>query len=276
MTFKYIRIVSDLHLEAYRGRNIETLAIDFLSKDSRDEESVLVLAGDISSAPDQLLSFISEVEDRFLKVIFIPGNHCYYHHDYDAWNQTMDDRFTEYLSNTEWSNGGVGYLEIDSVRFIFSTMWGDGGRTLQEQAQVGYGLNDFRIIKKSGIRFTVNDMQKIHKGQKAEIDRLLKVPYEGKSVVITHHMPSYRLCHPRFGNEINGGFAANCEDILAYDHAPDLWVGGHSHDSADTILWKTRYVANPLGYPQEFDEFREKSKFNSFKDGPKFISISEI
>lgn len=265
-----IRIASDLHLEQFRGRNIKTLELDFLPFDEQDAEAILVLAGDISSVPDQLIEFLKTVESRFRSVIFVGGNHEYYHHDYDAWNPTMDDRFSENLHNTVWSNGGVGYLEIDHVRFIFSTMWADGGSTLQEQAQVGYGLNDFRIIQKSGVRFTVQDMQKIHREQKAKIDEALMRPYDGKTVVITHHMPSYRLCHPRFGTEINGGFAANCEDILAYDHAPDIWIHGHTHDTGDGMLWKTRIVCNPAGYRSETG----KSEFNTFTDGPKFIEIA--
>jgi hypothetical protein len=77
------------------------------------------------------------------------------------------------------------------------------------------------------------------------------MPFNGKTVVITHHMPSERLCHPRFGPDLNGGFAADMEHILAYDHAPSLWIHGHTHDTIDTRLWKTRIVCNPSGYSQE-------------------------
>jgi Icc-related predicted phosphoesterase len=32
------------------------------------------------------------------------------------------------------------------------------------------------------------------------------------------------------------------------DHGPDLWVHGHTHNSFDYILGKTRVVVNPYGY----------------------------
>lgn len=271
--FKHIRVVSDLHLEAFRGRDISTLVIDFLPADERDADSVLVLAGDISADPNQLVGFIREVESRFIRVIYVSGNHEYYRHEMDAWNATLEDRFIENLSNTTWGTSAVGYFELDDVRFIFGTLWADGGKTLEEQARVGYGLNDFRVIRKGLRIFNVRDMQDIHREQKASIDRVLKDEFDGVSVVVTHHLPSYRLCHPRFGTEINGGFASNCEDILAYDHAPALWIFGHSHDSHDDRMWKTRLVSNPVGYPREFGV---DSEYNTFKQGPKFIDVQDL
>lgn len=270
-----IRIASDLHLEAFRGRDMEALVVDVLHTDEQDADSVLVLAGDISSDPNQLITFIKAIEPRFAKVIYIPGNHEYYRHNYDAWNSEMNDRFAVTLTNTVWANDDVGVYTDGNVRVIFGTLWADGGTSLAEQARVGYGLNDFRVISigakmNENRQFTVTDMIKIHKKQKATITTLLNASFDGTTVVATHHMPTYRLCHPRFGSDINGGFAANCEDILAYDHAPAVWIYGHTHDSGDGVMWKTRLVANPRGYPQEFSS---DSEFNSYKLSPKFIEV---
>lgn len=265
-----IRIASDLHLEAYRGRNIETLVNDVLPIDQQDAESILVLAGDISSDQSQLLSFLFTIDGRFKKVIYIPGNHEYYRHNYDQWNIDMFDRFSRMLTNTVWAFDSVKEYVDGDVRFIFGTMWADGGKTLEEQAKVGYGLNDFRVIRKGFRTFSVPDMMAIFAAQKQEIQRYLLLPHAGKTVVITHHIPSYRLCHPRFGNEINGGFAGNCDDILAYDHAPDIWIHGHTHDCGDGTMWNTRIIANPMGYPYEFGP---ESEFNNYKVAPKFIEV---
>ena len=32
------------------------------------------------------------------------------------------------------------------------------------------------------------------------------------------------------------------------DHSPDLWVHGHTHNSLDYALGRTRVVVNPCGY----------------------------
>lgn len=283
MTLKYIRICSDLHLEGFRGRNLETLALDFVPHDDRDSESILVLAGDISSIPDQLIEFIRVVEPRFDRVLFVAGNHELYHHNYTAWNLEMADRFMKYLPNVIAEPGRVGYHEAADVRFIFGTLWGDGGFTLQDQARVGYGLNDFRIIQDGAgsdlSRFTAQRMMQIHKAEKAQIDSLLKedvlqVPYK-KTVVVTHHLPSRRLVSKRFfatdgSDGINGGFVGDCESILAYDHAPNLWIFGHTHSTNDTHLWKTRCVSNPAGYVTEM----KKSVYNTY--APMFIAIGDL
>jgi hypothetical protein len=276
---KYIRVCSDLHLEGALGRNIDTLILDMIPPDDLDAESILVLAGDISSNQIQLLNLIKTVKDRFYKVLFVPGNHETYRHNYSTWNTVTAEAFRTSMPDVLVALGCVQLYEDSGIRFIFGTLWGDGGLSLRDQAEVGYGLNDFRTIYidgEDGIQhpFRVSDMMRIHKEQKKEIDRLLKVPFDGKSVVVTHHMPSRRLVSKRFlthnGTDgINGGFVGDCESILAYDHAPNLWIHGHTHDTIDTDLWKTRIVGNPRGYRGEWD-----TNFNNY--GTKIIPIGEL
>jgi hypothetical protein len=266
---KYIRVASDLHLEGFMGRDPETLVIDFLPSDPRDAESVLVLAGDISSKPDQIASFLSVVAKKFQHVIYLPGNHEYYKHNMKAWDENLQHLIP--ASNVAWTNG-VGTIEFEKVRFIFSIMWADGGKDIVEQTWVDRGLNDFRLIRRADdTRFTVRDMVKLHKDFKAKIAHALKQPFNGKTVVATHHMPSYRLCDPRFGTDINGGFAANCDDLLTAPFAPALWIHGHTHDTTDHKLWETRIVCNPAGYRSEYN-----TSYNQFMVRPKFIAVEEL
>lgn len=263
----FIRVASDLHLEAFKMMPVDKLALRVLPVDTRDSESVLALAGDISSSPEQLVNFLYEIETRFAKVIYIPGNHEYYRHDYHTWAHHVEQECVESLRNTVYAFNSVGHLVFEGVSFFYCTLWADGGSTPLEHIQVERGLYDFRLIKYQGDKFTVARMQEEHRAQKNTLEQYLK-EYQGvdNRVVITHHMPSYRLCHPRFGNEINGGFASNCDDILAYDHAPNIWIHGHTHDTVDTTLWKTRIVCNPLGYPIE-----SNSQYNSYSR--KFIEL---
>lgn len=278
MKAKYIRYASDLHLEQYFGQRAEFLAQTHLDPHERDAESILVLAGDISSKPSQLIEFLNALNGRFSHIIYVPGNHEFYGHEMKEWGDFVAGQLGENSSlhnpKLSFATSNVGVEEIDGVRFIFTTMWADGGSTAFDNAMVGRGLRDFYVVKvkqdnqKEPRRFTVKDMKELHAAQKAEVGAALRSPFSGKTVVITHHMPSYRLCHPRFGSEINGGFASNCEDILAYDHAPDYWIHGHTHDTIDTKLWKTRILCNPKGYFQEYG-----SSFNTY--GPKFIELEE-
>ena len=279
-----IRVASDLHLEGFIGRNVETLTIDFLPKDDRDSEAVLILAGDISSDPNQLVGFLSVLEKRFKHVFYVPGNHEAYRHNFDAWNMTMREQFDEHLKNTSATVlDEVRCSIFDGVRFVYGTLWGDGGPTLADRGQVGFYLNDFRLITREDgqRRFTVDDMMAEFKAQKATLRAWLEQPYDGKTVVVTHHLPSRRLVSARFwprdgSDGANGGFVGECDDILAGDHAPAIWVHGHTHDTIDTKLWKTRIVCNPAGYRGEWF-----SSVNTFmqvgKDGPgtvpKFVEL---
>jgi hypothetical protein len=96
------------------------------------------------------------------------------------------------------------------------------------------------------------------KKNKAALRAELEKPFDGKTVVVTHHLPSRRLVSARFwprdgSDGANGGFVGDCENILAYEElAPDLWIHGHTHDSIDTMLWETRIVCGPAGYRGEW------------------------
>jgi hypothetical protein len=273
-----IRVASDLHLEAFYGRDMESLFVDFMPRDPRDDGAVLVLAGDISSDPNQLIGFLLAVEKRFKHVVYVGGNHEAYRHNFDAWNLEMRQRFDSHLTKTNAAVlNEVRQVVIDGTRFIFGTLWGDGGPTLDDRGKVGFYLNDFRLITRDGQRrFTVDDMMNEFKAQKVVLQSHLNQPHDGKTVVVTHHLPSRRLVSARFwpmdgSDGANGGFVGQCDDILAKtETAPSLWIHGHTHDTIDTELWKTRIVCNPAGYRGEWF-----SKVNTFmqvgKDGPRTV-----
>jgi predicted phosphodiesterase len=267
---KYLRVVSDLHLEQFYGQYEEVLARKFVPEDERDSSSVLLLAGDISSKPDQLITFLQILENRFQHVFFVQGNHETYGHDIDVWNSTMTARVIEQTTNVTFNAGQVTYKEMNGWRLICATLWADGGKTPDEQMMVQSSINDFRMIRKGANRFGPWDMISIHRRQKQKLEELLKKQFDGKTVVMTHHLPSYQLCHPRFNSAINGGFASDCDHMLNSDYAPSLWVYGHTHDSQEIRIGKTLTVSNPAGYRSETGG----GAFNQFS--PKFIALDDL
>jgi len=86
------------------------------------------------------------------------------------------------------------------------------------------------------------------------LDEELRKPFDGPTVVITHHAPSPRSIAGKFrGNPLNPAFASNLEPIIVA-HQPVLWIHGHMHDSFDYRISKTRVVCNPRGYfPNELN-----------------------
>lgn len=259
-----IRYASDLHLEQFYGRDPETLVIDFLPADESDKDSVLVLAGDISASFEILRGFLHAVTKRFLHVVYVPGNHEYYDYDYDDWNRAANELQAE-LPTATIAAGEVKTVELDGVRFIACTLWADGGKSPLEQLMVHNGLWDFRKIHKvkygKQCTFTVHDMMDIHQEQKAAVEKMLSEKFDGPTVVVTHHLPSYNLCHPRFGTSINGGFASECTDLMYGDEAPKIWIFGHTHDTRRQMIGHTLVACNPKGYK---GEHKFTTEFNQY------------
>jgi len=257
-----IRYCSDLHLEGYltTPERQETM---FLPHDPRDSSSVLVLAGDICSKMVPLVDFIKQVESRFVKVIYVPGNHEYYGSEMCHWNRVFRTLCRAELSNTYIAVGTVEYCTIGGIDFIFCTGWADGGRTYQEEMCVATAVSDFRYITFDHRVFKVSDMQVIHRWQMNEVNDRLNLS-KNKTVVVTHHLPIYSICHPRFGTQHNGGFASNSDHVL---EKANYWIHGHTHDTIDTVIGNTRVVANPAGYGRETG----RTEFNSYDT--KFLEV---
>lgn len=278
----HLRIASDLHLEQYFGKDAGYLLDALVPPGEHDDKSMLVLAGDISSQPDQLVSFLTRAVARFNGVVYVPGNHEFYRHDYFEWCAQMESRLQQLTEHgLLFATRDVRVTELPEVRLVYGTLWGDGGYTLADQGQVGFYLNDFRLIRfgthadhGSVQRFRVEDMVSMFKVQRRDIELALNARVEVPTVVITHHMPSRRLVSKRFwptdgSDGANGGFVGDCENIIC-TLEPKVWIHGHTHDTIDTMLWKTRVVANPSGY---HGEFKGVQTMNTYNDGPKYIEL---
>lgn len=246
-----LRIASDLHLEQYRGMDMDQLHQMVLPPHRDDSDSVLVLAGDISSIHKQLVQFIGKVCTRFSHTLYVPGNHEWYKHDMVTYSQDLS-KDLQSIENLSFVMQGVNRCDLDGVTFIMSTYWADGGETDFDRNNITDGLYDFRVIGYSGQEFTVQKMTELHSASKQEIKQILEQT-PGKKVVITHHLPSYSLCHPRFGTALNGGFASESDDLLFGEHAPEYWIHGHTHDKIDTVIGNTKVLAYPRGYARELN-----------------------
>jgi calcineurin-like phosphoesterase family protein len=87
----------------------------------------------------------------------------------------------------------------------------------------------------------------------------LKKPFSGKTVVITHHLPSAQSVAERYKPSLTSAcFASNLDDLMG---ASVLWIHGHTHDSMDYVLHGTRVVCNPRGYSRS-SATQENKEFN--------------
>lgn len=83
---------------------------------------------------------------------------------------------------------------------------------------------------------------------KCYIFEALATAGEKKTVVVTHHGVSPQSIHQRFrGDSLNCAFMTDISNEII-EHGPNLWVHGHTHNSFDYTLGRTRVIVNPYGY----------------------------
>jgi calcineurin-like phosphoesterase family protein len=75
----------------------------------------------------------------------------------------------------------------------------------------------------------------------------LDAPFAGKTVVVTHHLPSGRSIEPTHReHKIAPAYASNLELLV---QRADLWIHGHVHWSVDYQIGRCRVICNPRGRP---------------------------
>ena len=74
----------------------------------------------------------------------------------------------------------------------------------------------------------------------------LNRPFDGKTVVVTHHAPVLDHMGDDHPGHLIAAYANNWTELLG---KADLWVYGHTHVAADFSKEGCRVVSNPRGYP---------------------------
>ena len=228
-----LQIISDLHLE-FGEYHLPELDREFL-----------IIAGDLHLG-NRGKSFLLQAS-RKSRVLYILGNHEFYNHEYHqvvkGW-QHLNNPNIIFLHNSTFIH--------ENVRFIGSTLWTDVNHgNLFDIQNIGAGLNDFHVIQWHKKTFTPEDSITLYIESRKYIETELKRPFSGKTVVITHHMPSYRSVTPEYHHSpTNPGFAAHCDDLIE-EFQPDLWIHGHTHSSLDYWIGDTHILCNPFGYSHE-------------------------
>lgn len=251
-----IQLASDLHLE-------------FLQADWPGERliapvpgaDVLVLAGDIANGADVFKLFSDWPTPTPIPIIFVAGNHEFYGHAMEPMHARMKEGAAtsgfHYLENES--------VEIEGVRFLGTTLWTDyrleGDRTQSQlMTHAERGLNDHRLIRTGRHLFSAQDALDRHEASRSWLEAELAKPFDGKTVVVSHHGPHPLSVHPRFaGSPLNASFVSDLSELMP---GVDLWLHGHVHDSFDYRVGKCRVVANPAGYITNRRWMTERDQFH--------------
>lgn len=275
-----ITLVSDLHLE-FSDVNLT----------NEQGADVLILGGDIMIAQDlhdhpepanaiersmiahgqglgrrqqkaqQFRDFLKRVSFQFPHVIYIAGNHEFYHGKFPDSIQYLRDEISAY-PNIYFLENDV--KEIDDVVFVGGTLWTDMNQgdpiTINVVSSM---MNDYRIIRNSDrnyARLTPSDTVIGHKNTLKYIKTVVEADPSKKYVVVGHHAPSKQSTKPRYEKEfhMNGAYSSNLSEFILDHPQIKLWTHGHTHNCFDYMIGSTRIVCNPRGY----EGYEEDSGWN--------------
>lgn len=95
---------------------------------------------------------------------------------------------------------------------------------------------------------TPSDTHGFHIRDRNWLDGKFEEPFDGEAVVVTHMAPSMQSVPERYKKDpLSAAFASNL-DALIERTRPGLWIHGHTHDSFDYRIGRTRVMCNPYGY----------------------------
>jgi Icc-related predicted phosphoesterase len=107
-------------------------------------------------------------------------------------------------------------------------------------------LRDHRLIRTGRLGFTARDAFARHEVARKWLESEFAKPFDGKTVVVTHHGPHPLSVHPRYiGDTLSAGFVSDLSDLMPN---VDLWLHGHVHDGFDYQVGRCSVVASPAGY----------------------------
>lgn len=235
-----VRVLSDLHLEASPFEPPDAPA------------DVVVLAGDIHNGP----AGIEWAKRQFGgPVLYLAGNHEPYDGDFEETRRAL--RAAAAASHVRLLD--CEEAVIGGVRFLGCTLWtdfdllGEPGRTLALGRYRDW-LVDYRAIGFGARRFAPDDSIALHHAHRAWLESALAAPFDGTTVVVTHHAPHPGSIAPAFATHpLNPAFVTDLDALMGQ---AALWIHGHTHRAFDYVVRGTRIVCNPRGYPGENTGFQ--------------------
>jgi predicted phosphodiesterase len=257
-----IHLISDVHAE-----------MGVVETSMPEGTELVVMAGDIHSGVEG----VSWAQDNFGKeipIVYVPGNHEFYDEDL-----SVVEEMTEAAKGTNVHFLNDESVVIDGVRFIGSTLWASFN-DWNDPANIEFfrrNMNDYNYIQAMWFfednperiklaeeidqsfsleRFERNRFLLIpiilyimHVEAMAYLEDALSEPFEGKTVVVTHHAPSCKSVS--YHKEAYEDAYATALDYFVYKHQEviNAWFHGHLHQPVNYMIGGVAIVSNPRDYP---------------------------
>lgn len=208
-----IQYVSDLHLECYYKTYLNRLV--------KPIGPYLALAGDIGQPSCPMwMPFFNYVSQNWKHVFYVTGTKEYdLPVSYTKQHMRIKGSLKSFPNVTLLDTANPHfYFPKENVAIIGSTLW--------------------------------STKHTLYRKEKAELEKQIDFwTYQKANIVmLTHHMPSYKLISPRFRQK-NISYASDCESLMS----PQVkaWIYGRTHNVSNIVIKNTLAVVNARGYPLE-------------------------
>ncbi|MBS4004939.1 MAG: metallophosphoesterase [Afipia sp.] len=250
-----IQTFSDLHLDVAR---IKPITI-------QEGVDLVIVAGDTCEGVLKAFEHLRRIVPMVIPIVMVMGNHEYYRRflpiELSLAREHAPSFNIHLLENTSIviGNGAA----TDGIRVAGATLWTDyaifgTANVAGVMNACANGMNDHRLIgwqKQPWLRFRPQEAALLHHRSKAFLTETLATPFDGPTVVVTHHAPHWDSVNPRFQSDpVTGAYVSDFSTVIE-SYQPALWVHGHVHNSSDYRVGPTRVLANPHGYGFENSEF---------------------
>lgn len=244
-----------------------------------------MLAGDIVEVVDlkksstyrtNVMNYLSALNSRYKKIIYVAGNHEHWGNSFVHTNQNLKSRFREFgLENFVVLENET--YEVDDVIFFGATMW----TTMRNNNPIVVMdcmafMNDYREIH---VPLEHNQMySKYFYGEKADLlpehtinecrhtkrklHEFMNLVTDKKKVMVTHHAPSSVSISAEHHHTsvCNDAYYEELSDRI-YESDIKVAVHGHVHTPVEYNIGECRVISNPrgqYGYEVQANDFRFK------------------
>lgn len=243
-----IQIVSDIHLEFFDDLVQLNEILDVTG-------NVLIIAGDLGyPTHNNYVRFIEQCSQEYDHVILVTGNHEYYatKNSYEYNNMykidTLINDVCKRFYNVHFLNKTDLILTcyLDDYVFLGTTMWSHISQLNYDK--IKSSINDYNYVYNNGRKLTPNETNLLYLTNLKWLTKKIEEYRETnkKIIVVTHHMPSFRLINDKYkDSEVNEAFASNLEDLML---EVDYWIYGHTHDHNIQTINGCKCIVNAHGY----------------------------
>ena len=274
----------DLRLENTEGADVLVLAGDIVVAREVSFHKTRYKMTQDKNYNGRFYDFFKRVSEQFKHVVYVVGNHEHYSFDFKETVEHLKENLKVfpniYLLDKDCKL-------IDDVMFIGGTLWTDvNGSDSEAMNYISRRMNDFINIANSNhmVARTVPLYQKDEEGKFVldergyyiQIDKKIKYEpatfspehsieehqkcldffdivtenVEDKVVVVSHHTPSQKSCHPMYAHDtmMNAAYHNNLDEFIESRPNIKVWIHGHTHNSFDYDIGGCKVLCNPRGY----------------------------